>query len=116
MTLAVLEGVTFALKNLTEKISVDYNPIKVIGGGMKNSLWKRIFANTFKKKIRDYSTISNAVLGAIRIAQNGYQNVDTLSKDVVVEETELDSDLMPIYEEKYSSYLSAVKHMNQFYG
>lgn len=115
MTLAVLEGVSFALKGLSEQISNKYNQVKVIGGGMKSKLWKKIFATTFQRKIWDYSPMANAVVGAIKIAQIGYLDIDEHPTYIKVEATDLDSKLVDHYSDKYALYLSAVENMNQFY-
>ncbi|MBR3949046.1 MAG: xylulokinase [Oscillospiraceae bacterium] len=48
LTLAVLEGVAFAIRDSVEvarSLGITVNTSKICGGGAKSALWKRIFAN-----------------------------------------------------------------------
>lgn len=117
MTLSVMEGVAFALKNLSDEINLDsYHNIKIIGGGAKSSLWRSIFANVFNRKIKNYSHNANAVVGAIKIAKAGFYQDQVQIEERKLEETHYDSELVQIYAKKYKSYLAAVKYLNDYYN
>ncbi len=74
MTKAVLEGVSFGLRDSLEilkdmKIPVD--EIRVIGGGAKSTLWKQILADVFGMEIREINTNQGGALGAAILAAVG---------------------------------------------
>jgi xylulokinase len=116
MTLSVLEGVAFAMKNLSETLTDEsYDEIKIIGGGAKSDLWKKIIANVFQKSIKDYSYSANAVIGAIKIAKAGYYGKHLSGMAEGVKTTRSDKYLVEKYNEKYAAYTSAVKWLNQYY-
>lgn len=116
MTLSVLEGISFAIKDLSDNLTKDnFGDIKIIGGGAKSSLWKKIFASLFQQNIKDYSYSASAVNGAIEIAKAGYFR-DYSPNDTQFTETVADNDkLNECYIQKYKNYLSAVDKMNKYY-
>lgn len=116
MTLSVLEGIVFSLKNLSDTIAeTPYNSIKITGGGSKSKIIRKIFANTFDKKVEDYSLLSNAVNGAIRIAKHGHYEHNEVDKNTRTDIIYQDSMLVEIYQKKYGNYLSAVKALDMYY-
>lgn len=116
LTLSVLEGVSFAIKNLSDNLTKNnFCDIKIIGGGAKSTLWKNIFASLYQQNIKDYSHSASAVNGAIKIAKAGYFK-SSPSTTIEYTETLADNDkLKEIYIEKFNNYLIAVSSMNQYY-
>lgn len=116
MTLSVLEGISFSLKNLADKLTFrPYDHLKMIGGGAKSDLWKEIFANVFQKNVKNYSSLANAVNGAIKIAQVGYFESDLEINDSNINVTKYSSKISSAYDEKYKTYLNTVDMLNKFY-
>lgn len=116
MTLSVLEGIAFAIKDLSEKLTHEsFDGIKIIGGGAKSPLWKKIFASIFQESIKDYSNTANAVNGAIKIAKAGYYNKYSPGCSSYSETFAEDEILNKIYTEKYKRYLAAVNTLDLYY-
>jgi len=73
-TRAVLEGVTFALKDSLELIKdkgVKIKEIRAIGGGAKSRVWQQILADILGKKINLLNVEEGPALGAALIAGVG---------------------------------------------
>ncbi|MBN2220665.1 MAG: xylulokinase [Vallitaleaceae bacterium] len=71
LTRAVLEGVSFGLRDSLEilkDIQVPIREIRVIGGGAKSPLWKQILADIFKAPIQEINTNQGGALGAAILA------------------------------------------------
>jgi len=67
MTKAVLEGVSFGLRDSIEilrDVKVPIKEVRVIGGGAKSALWKQILADMFKVDIEEINTNQGGALGA----------------------------------------------------
>ncbi len=67
MTKAVLEGVSYGLKDSMEilkDIDVPIKEVRVIGGGAKSPLWKQILADMFAVEIQEINTNQGGALGA----------------------------------------------------
>ena len=56
MTLAVLEGVAFALRDsfeVAKSLGIEIKSTKICGGGAKSPLWKKMIANILNVTIED---------------------------------------------------------------
>lgn len=74
MTRAVLEGVSFGLRDSLEilkDIGVPISQIIAIGGGSKSPLWKQILADIFGYPINEINTNQGGALGAAILAGVG---------------------------------------------
>ncbi|KAK9901627.1 hypothetical protein WJX75_005679 [Coccomyxa subellipsoidea] len=63
---AALEGATFSLLNgmrMLEKYGVSARELRVVGGGSKNRLWRRIIADAFQLPLRFPAEPESAALG-----------------------------------------------------
>lgn len=82
MTRAVLEGVTFGLRDSLEilrDLNIPIHQVRVIGGGAKSNLWKQILADIFNVEIQEINTNQGGGLGAAILAAVGaglYQSVE----------------------------------------
>lgn len=81
MTRAVLEGVSFGLRDSLEilkDIGVSVSQIIAIGGGSKSSLWKQILADIFGESIEEINTNQGGALGAAILAGVGSGEFDSI--------------------------------------
>lgn len=72
MTRAVLEGVSFGLRDsfeLMKSVGVaDISQIRTTGGGVNNSLWRQILADVFQTELVTVNTVEGAAYGAALLA------------------------------------------------
>lgn len=112
MTLAVLEGVAFGLRDSLEVakclgISIDHT--KICGGGAKSSLWKKIIANVTNLRVDIVACEEGPGYGAAILAAVGCGEFDTVQKAAeqlvkVIDTIEPEDDLVAKYEEKYQKF------------
>jgi xylulokinase len=123
MTLAVLEGVTFGLKDSLEiliDMGIPVREIRLIGGGAKSRLWKQIMANVFKKSVREINTNQGGALGAAILAAVGcgvYSDVSSGCKQMVhvVGTVDPQEGTYDAYDKKYKRYKSLYKHLSEWF-
>lgn len=83
MTRAVLEGVSFGLRDSLEilkDIGVPVSQIIAIGGGSKSPLWKQILADIFGYPIQEINTNQGGALGAAILAGVGAGEFKTIEE------------------------------------
>ncbi len=112
MTQAVLEGVTFALRDALEiarSFGVKIERVRLNGGGAKSPLWCRIVANIMDVKVDKINSAEGPGFGAAILAAVGcgkYASVEEAAEKLikVVETTDQDAALVAKYEEKYKTF------------
>lgn len=112
MTLAVLEGVAFGLRDSLEVArSIGVNPqrTKICGGGAKSPLWRKIIANVMNMKVDIIESEEGPGYGAAILAAVGcgvYSSVEEAAKKLVkvVKTEEPDVKLAQKYEKKYQKF------------
>ena len=112
MTLSVLEGVTFALRDCLEaakKNGVKIERTKLCGGGAKSTLWRKIVANVMGIPVDIPQTEQGPSYGAAMLAMVGcgeYASVRQAAEAIVrVKETVLpDRQTAERYAEKYKNF------------
>ncbi len=112
MTQAVLEGVTFGLRDSLEvakSLGIKIERTKICGGGAKSPLWKKILANIMNLKVDVIESEEGPALGGAMLAAVGcgeYPDVETIAKKVVkvVDTVEPDPELVAKYEERYQKF------------
>ena len=112
MTQAVLEGVTFGLRDSLEvakSLGLQIERTKICGGGAKSSLWKKILANIMNLKIDVIESEEGPALGGAMLAAVGckeYPDVETIAGKVVkvVDTVEPEPELVAKYEERYRKF------------
>lgn len=114
MTLAVLEGVSYALRDSIEiarSLGIEISRIRVLGGGAKSPLWCRILANVMNVSVDRINCEEGPGYGAAILAAVGcgvYENVQAAAdKFIYVTDTiEPDSVLVEKYEKRYQVFKS----------
>ena len=112
MTQAVLEGVTFGLRDSLEvakSLGIQIERTKICGGGAKSPLWKKILANIMNLKVDVIESEEGPALGGAMLAAVGcgeYPDVETIAKKVVkvVDTVEPEPELVAKYEERYQKF------------
>ena len=109
MSLAVLEGVAFALRHnidIIRNMGINIEKSNICGGGTKNKLWLKIIANVLGIELNIPANQEGASLGAALLAAKGamssaeYQQLE--SKVYATAETiKPSAELTAKYEEKY---------------
>lgn len=113
MTLAVLEGVTFALRDCLEAAKgngVTVERTMLCGGGAKSSLWRKIVANVMNMPVDIPQTEQGPAYGAAMLAMVGcgeYKTVKDAAKAIVrVKETVLpDEKIAALYVQRYAHFV-----------
>jgi xylulokinase len=112
MSLAVLEGVAFALRHnidIIRNMGIDIRKSNVCGGGTKNKLWLKIIANVLGIELCIPENQEGASLGAAMLAAKGVMTCEEYSElenkvyktaETIIPEKEL----MEKYEEKYRKW------------
>ena len=112
MTLAVLEGVTFALRDCLEaakKNGVMVERTMLCGGGAKSPLWRKIVANVMDLPVDIPQTEQGPAYGGAMLAMVGcgeYKTVKEAAKTIVrVKETVLpDAETAALYIQRYKHF------------
>ena len=112
MSLSVLEGVAFALRDCVEVAKADgltLDSAKICGGGAKSSIWKTIIANVFGVPVSVLNVEEGPAYGAAILAMVGageYPSVEDAVKAVVsIKETIYPTEgLTKKYEKKYLKF------------
>lgn len=123
MSLAVLEGVAFALKHnidIIRNMGIDIKKSNVCGGGTKNKLWLKIIANVLGIELYIPENQEGASLGAALLAAKGVMTPDEyaeLESKVyrTAEAVKPEDELTAKYEEKYLKWRKlypAIKGIN----
>ncbi|KXK14955.1 MAG: xylulose kinase [Chloroflexi bacterium OLB15] len=111
MTRAVLEGVSFGLKDSFELMRAAGMPVRQIrvqGGGAKSAIWRQILADVLNAPLARTSTTDGAAFGAAVLAAVGakvYPNVQTACEAMVqITDETLPSSHAPDYINPYALY------------
>jgi xylulokinase len=111
MTRAVLEGVTYGLRDLLElmrALGLAIEQVRASGGGARSSLWRQILADVFDAEIVTVNVTEGAAYGAALLAGVGagvYDNVATACDTAirVTGRTE-PGPAVPVYADYYPRY------------
>lgn len=112
MTLAVLEGVAFGIRDSVEvakKLGTAPQRSKICGGGAKSALWKRIIANVLNMEIDVPETeegpgYGGAILAMVACGER--ENVETAAKALVgIKDTiSPEPEIAALYDERYKQF------------
>ena len=113
MTLAVMEGVAFALKDCVEiakQSGIDIPSTRICGGGAKSKLWKQIIANVLGIPVEVPSIEEGPSYGGAMLAMiacGAYENVQKAAESIlsVSEVVYPDRELTALYAEKYEKFI-----------
>ena len=112
MTLAVLEGVAFAIRDSVEvarSLGIEINSSKICGGGAKSPLWKKIMANVLGVKLESPACEQGPGMGGAMLAMvacGAYESVQAACDAIVKTEAVLEPDaaLSARYEAQYQKF------------
>ena len=112
MTLAVLEGVTFALRDCLEaakKNGADVKSTRLCGGGAKSPLWRKIVASVMNMPVEIPQTEQGPAFGAAILAMVGcgeYKTVKEAADAIVrVKQTVLPDNAVAVrYARRYAHF------------
>lgn len=112
MSLAVLEGVSFALRDCVEAAKaggIDVAKATVCGGGAKSKIWREILANVLNCEIVSLETEQGVSYGAAILAMVGsglYKTVEEATAVLVKRREKVlpMSEMVMKYEEKYQYF------------
>lgn len=112
MTLAVFEGVTFALRDSLEvarSLGIKIDRTMICGGGAKSPLWKRLVSNILNVEVEVPVSEEGPGFGAAILAAVGcgeYESVEKAAKSIIKikEKIKPEADLVVKYEEKYKKF------------
>ncbi|MBR4513478.1 MAG: xylulokinase [Lachnospiraceae bacterium] len=121
MTQAILEGVTFALRDSLEvaKASgLDIKKTRICGGGAKSPLWRKMIANIMNVTVETIESEEGPALGGAMLAAVGCGEFASVSeaaaKIVKVTGTESpDLELVALYEDRYSKFSLLYPALNE---
>lgn len=112
MTQAVLEGVSFGLRDSLEvarSLGLKIERTKICGGGARSPLWKKMIANIMNMKVDVIESEEGPALGGAMLAAVGcgeYPDVETIAAKMVkvVDTVEPDPELVAKYEGRYQKF------------
>ena len=112
MTQAVLEGVSFGLRDSLEvarSLGIDVQRTRICGGGAKSPLWRRMIASIMNLKVEMIENEEGPALGGAILAAVGcgeYPDVETAAARLVhvTDTIEPEPELVEKYEERYRKF------------
>lgn len=112
MTLAVLEGVAFGLRDSLEvarSLGIRIDSSRICGGGAKSPLWRQIIAAIMNVKLEIIESEEGPGYGAAILAAVGcgtFESVESACEKLVkvIDTVEPDPELVQKYEEKYQKF------------
>lgn len=123
MTQAVLEGVTFALRDafeITKGLGMKIDRVRILGGGAKSPLWCRIVANVLNVKVDKINSEEGPAFGAAILAAVGcgeYASVEEASNKLIqiVETIDQTPEIVEAYNKKYSVFRQIYPSLKEVY-
>ena len=109
MDRAVIEGISFALRDtfeLIKSLGVNINKIRITGGGAKSKIWVQMLSNIMNVEIETIKIEEGPALGAAILAMVGcktYKTVEEACLKVVTPDKvyKPDLNLVELYDEKF---------------
>ena len=123
MTLAVLEGVAFAMRDSLEvakSLGIDIKRTTICGGGAKSLLWRKIMANVLNLEVDIIESEEGPGYGGPILAAVGcgeYDSVEEAAKKLVkvVDTVKPDSELVKKYEKRYKIFRQIYPNLKFLY-
>jgi len=112
MTLAILEGVIFGLRDSLEvarSLGIEIKKTMICGGGAKSALWKKLVANIMNVEVEVPVSEEGPGFGAAILAAvgcNEYESVEAATKSIIKikERIQPEPELVAKYEKKYQKF------------
>ena len=122
MTIAVMEGIAFGVRQLTEVMKMPKSSIenlKITGGGSKNEIWMQIFADVLGVKTEQLEAGAGAGYGMALCAAAACGGVSLntiISNTIKVKKIFSPQEKnVKLYEEKYRTYLKIYDALKQIF-
>ena len=124
MTQAVLEGVSFAVRDMYEfakKTGANIASTMICGGGAKSPLWRKMIANILNIRVDVPVSEEGPAMGAAMLAMTAcgeYKNVKDAAKAIVKvsKSEEPDPELVKKYEARYQQFKMIYPAMKEVFG
>ncbi len=112
MVLAVLEGVSFAIRDsfeVAKNLGLEISESFLVGGGAKSPLWRKILANILGIRLNILKTEQGPGMGAVILSMVGtglYKSVNEAANELceIAETIYPDNTLASLYEDRYNKY------------
>ena len=123
MTLAVLEGVAFGLRDSLEvarSLGIRIDSSRICGGGAKSPLWRQIIAAVMNVKLEIIESEEGPGYGAAILAAVGCGTFDSVEHACaklvkVIDTVDPDPELVQKYEEKYQKFRQLYPIMKEWF-
>lgn len=120
---AVVEGVTFALRDsfeLIKNLGVDVKRVRITGGGAKSNLWAQMISDILNVEVVKITSEEGPALGAAILAMvgcNEYKDVKTACDEIVkLSDTFTPSlERVNMYDIKYREYVKLYPVLKELY-
>jgi xylulokinase len=110
---AVMEGVSFALRNCVEtaeSLGLKIRQIQAVGGGIKSEIWLSTLGKIMKIPLRTVARPDTTLLGSMLLCARGLGALDSIEQAVeriVTYDREIHYPAStPVYEKQYALFLS----------
>jgi len=120
---AIVEGVTFALRDsfeLIKNLGVNIERVRITGGGAKSDIWAQMIADIMNVEVVKIQAEEGPALGAAILAMVGaraYSSVEKASS-TIVKLSKLfapQQDNVNVYREKYKQFVKIYPHVADLY-
>jgi len=121
MLLAILEGVSFAIRDSLEvakKSGIDIKTSSVCGGGAKSELWLKILANVLNLELCVPETEEGPGYGAVKLAMIASGDVNRISGCTAMKikkTVKPDEKLVSLYERRYNKFKNIYPQVKELY-
>lgn len=121
---AVIEGITFGLKQSFDKIKalgIDIPRVRITGGGAKSEVWAQMIADILDVEVYTMENEEGPALGAAILAMVGnglYKNVEEACKKIVKlgKKFQKNEKNIEIYLKKYEKFVIIYPRVKTLYG
>jgi xylulokinase len=115
---AVMEGVSFALRNnleTVESLGIKINELRAVGGGSKSPYWLDILGKILKKPIHTVQMADTGLVGNMLIAGKAiglYPSIEDKVNEIIQFDREINySETNEIYEKQYKVFLQIYQQL-----
>jgi xylulokinase len=120
---AVVEGVTFALKEsfeMIKELGIKIKKAYIIGGGAKSDVWNKMIADILNIEVIKNDTEEGPALGAAILAMVGcnyYQDIETACSSIIKTKKTYKPNqaLTRVYESKFLDYKRLYPHLKNLF-
>jgi len=122
MIKAIMEGVSFALRNNIETIEalgIQIDEVRAVGGGLKSPVWLQTLGRILKKPISTVNMPDTANLGNILLCGKALGLVSSYQQSVedmvAIDQVVHYPDGVPVYEKQYALFLELYPQLQSLY-